>query len=79
MKRKIIFIVLVVSALTLGGCVSRGTIPAADIEPLIEVVGERHDAYVEADESLSEAQKGVALRSTALLRKVVQEARDGND
>lgn len=74
--RRIIPLVLVVAILFIGpGCMRKGYVKVGAIEGLVEKVSTRHDAYINADDSLSDLKKRVALRSTALLRKVVAEAK----
>lgn len=45
------------------------------IDDLTYNVTERHDTYVQDDPALTEAQKQTYLDSSALLRKVVEEAK----
>lgn len=56
-------------------CASRGAIQVDAIETLVEKVSERHDQYVTADPNLSEGDKADFLRSTDLLRKVIEAAK----
>lgn len=58
------------------GCIApRGTIHVDNIGELIDTVSDRHDVYVLQDNELTDLQRHVYLRSTELLRKVVEEAR----
>lgn len=62
---------------TLTGCglfTSAGKIDASVLEDPIEKVTARHDAYTKADESLTELERAVFLRTAELLRQVVREA-----
>ena len=61
-------------ALAASSCV-QGMIRADAIAGLVEPVTDRHDAYVETDEGLADEQRRVYLRSSELLRAVVEEAR----
>jgi len=45
------------------------------IGKLVEDIAKRHDAYVEGDNRTSPVEKRIALRSTALLRATIEEAR----
>lgn len=54
-------------------------VDAQAIAPLIERVGARHDAYVDADPDLSEAQRADAKLDTKLLRQIVQAALGGGE
>ena len=54
----------------------KGNMIRADaIDGLVREVAERHDRYVGADAALSETQKSVYLRSTELLRAVIEAAK----
>lgn len=66
--------VLAVLSLFLAGCATGGIDPEA-IDGLCEKIRQRHDAYVEADESLSDFEKRTYLDSTAQLERVVQAAK----
>lgn len=50
------------------------TIDAAAAGPLILSVCDQHDESVTRDSSLVEAEKAQALRSTALVRAIIEEA-----
>jgi hypothetical protein len=43
--------------------------------PGLEKVLDRHDAYVRADKSLSETLKKIYLRTSELIRQILEEAR----
>lgn len=64
-----------VLALFLAAC-SQGMINVDALEGLVEPVAARHDAYVEADDSLDVAAKADFLRSTAILRDILAAARE---
>lgn len=73
------FRVLLLGAACLGlsGCglfTSAGKIDASVLKDPIEKVAARHDAYVQADESLSEIERRVYLRTTELLQELIREA-----
>jgi hypothetical protein len=75
MKRIAILAVTLVSLACLTSCT--GMISAASVDPLIRTVSDRHDAYVNGDQSLSQVQRETYLRSTTLLRKLLDEAAAG--
>lgn len=50
-------------------------VAGADIAPLIDSIGDRHDAYVAHDDALSPLLRDVYLHSTKILRRLV--AADG--
>lgn len=70
---------LLAACLAFPGCCGAGAVRAEAIAPAVEKVSARHDAYVKADASLSEVDRRIFLRSTELLRKVLAEAREGED
>lgn len=61
---------------TASGCVAPGQVSAHDLKPALDKVCDRHDNYVQADSATSALQKKVFLRSTKLLRQIVDEAVD---
>jgi len=61
-------------ALPLMSC-QTGTISVATFGPGLEKVLDRHDDYVKADDSLSEVVRDIYLKTTELIRKVLEEAR----
>jgi len=65
---------LVLVAATAMGCSSRGTVRADAIDDSVSVVCERHDRYVRADATLSAEDRADFLRTTELLRKVIDAA-----
>ena len=72
----LLLLFLAVIAMSLGaGCSSRGMINADAVETSVMVVSARHDAYVTADPNLSTEDKADFLRSTELLRKVIEAAK----
>ncbi len=66
---------LVTSLFLLSAC-SSGMIHVDAIEGLVEPLTARHDAYVQNDENLSDELKGDYLRSSDILRAVLEEAKD---
>lgn len=69
--KQIITILLLCSCI---GCASR-TVNVDAISDGVFYVTVRHDAYVQGDETLTEAQKQQYLRTSELLRNVVNEAK----
>ena len=66
---------IIVALLGLGiGCSTPGMIKADAIAGSVHDVCERHDAYVNADPTLTPAQKQLRLRSSSLLVQTVDEA-----
>ena len=61
-----------VAVLFVAGC-SANSVRISEISGLINIVSDRHDSYVEADESLSDIERSVYMRSTRLLRELVSE------
>lgn len=59
------------------GCKSDNMIDADRIKSLVETVSERHDAYVDADETLSPELKTFYKNSTQRLLSLVNAASDG--
>lgn len=70
--KSVIFASLIV---LVTGC-SKGTIQVGAIEDLIGNVTTRHDVYVSGDGALTETQKTTYLRSSTLLRDVVEAAKE---
>jgi hypothetical protein len=60
------------------GCVAPGQIAAGDIQDAVHIVSDRHDTYVQSDTTLTEVQSETYLRSTELLRLIVDEAVEGD-
>jgi len=60
-------------ALTLTGC-GRSMISAESIEQPVRNITERHDAYVENDDSLSDVERRTYLRSSEILNDLVDQA-----
>ncbi len=69
---------LVVTAVASLGCSSKGTIHVDAIETLVMKVSERHDRYVTTDPTLVESEKADFLRSTEILRKVIEAAKESS-
>lgn len=57
----------------LAGC-SSNTIRVEAIRDPIRFVADRHDAYVRADESLSDLERETYIRTSRLLRELIEEA-----
>lgn len=57
-----------------SACASKGYVSKAALRPSIVIVAKRHDAYVRKDPELTQSQRDRYLRTTTLLRKVVEEA-----
>jgi len=58
----------------LCGCSAQGTLNANNIKPAVDLVVERHNAYVNADASLSDADKQKFKATANLLSEVVHNA-----
>lgn len=67
---------LAVSASLLSGCAatSKGTIRASEVDATMRGVIERHNAYVVADEALSQPERSTYLTSSALVLNLLDEA-----
>lgn len=68
---------LIVAIWTLGalaGCSANGINPAA-VDGAFRRVADRHDKYVNADDTLSPIEKRIDLRDTTLLRGVLDAAK----
>ena len=71
--RKVALILLLLTFVS--GCCP-GMVRVEAIDGTVDSITERHDAYVEADTTLTDEQKEVYLRSTELLQKLLKEAAD---
>lgn len=60
-------------ALTLGGCHASCLTPE-NVGPAMTAVADRHDFYVNGDNRLTETEREVYTRTTALIRDVLREA-----
>lgn len=58
----------------LYGCQSKGTIVAGAIDVPMTKIMERHDAYVNADSGLTQVERDTYLRSSELMRRVLDTA-----
>jgi hypothetical protein len=67
-------LLLAVLALPLAGC-QTGMVRVDAIEPALTSVMERHDTYVKEDPNLTDLMKEIYLRTTELLRKLLEEAK----
>ncbi len=75
MKKKIAQLVgLAALSALLVGCCPPQTINANAVSQPLQDVSARHDAYINADESLSETEQSIFLRDTELLNMIVDEA-----
>jgi hypothetical protein len=63
-------------ALLLPSCAPLGYIRVSSIAAPARRVMERHDAYVKADESLTDIQRETRLRTSELLERVLKAAED---
>ena len=73
MKRTLAMLTLLLVLFVLVGC--KGTkIDANAFNGVMEPVLERHDFYVTNDDSLSDAERESFLRSSALMRSIVETA-----
>lgn len=64
----------VTALLVLTGCGTPGYVRADAIEGTVRGLVQRHDAYVEADESLSDLDRRIHLRDGELLLRLIEEA-----
>ena len=70
MKR---FLALLFAASMLASC-QMGMIRADAIDGPVNRISDRHDAYVKEDDSLSDEEKSIYLRSSELLKRIIAEA-----
>ena len=78
-RKRHALLVLVASALALGGCQSGGggTIRAEAIKPIATTVLDRHDSFVRGTiraEDLSDVEKETFLRSSQIMRETLEAA-----
>lgn len=73
--KRVLKSVAVLAAVTLASCGSTDMISVDAIEGSVRIVSDRHDEYVREDADLSEDERAIYLRSTELLRRVVDEAK----
>ena len=71
-RRRILL--LAAGPLMFVGCAQRGTVRAEPLLPTAEAIVARHDAYIAADESLTEDERRTYLRSGELLLTVLRDA-----
>lgn len=64
--------VLLCSVIFLVGC--KGMIHINSIKPSLTIVADRHDRYVRADPGLTSVERETQLRTTELLRQILEEA-----
>lgn len=65
--------IAVLSLVLLAGC-GKGYIKAENTAPAIEIILDRHDAYVKADPALDAAHRASELRTSEMVRQVYREA-----
>jgi hypothetical protein len=73
MKKKCAVVISLLSLACLTGCVTPNMIDARSVEPLWRKVLVRHDSLV-AQSNLSQVEQDVALRSSAALSDLLDEA-----
>lgn len=71
--KKALLGLVILGALAASGC-KTSMISVDAIKAPLERVLDRHDAYVKADKSLSDLVKQVYLKTSELLRKLLEEA-----
>ena len=76
MNSKLFFpiLLLICVLLAVGGC--KGMIAVDSVDGILQPVLDRHDAYVTADPNLAVVERSTFLRSTELLRRVVDTAKE---
>jgi len=71
-------IALVLCACTsLGACAQRYSIDARAIDGVARPVLDRHDAYVLTDQDITDLQREINLRDSALVRELLDTALEG--
>lgn len=71
MKRRFTRCALLLIAALSASCAT-DMVRITEIADLVTAVSDRHDAYVTADPTVTDEQKRVFLRSTTLLRMVIE-------
>ncbi len=71
---KTLRVVFLVPVLFLASC-QTGMVRADAIDGPVNRISDRHDTYVREDGSLSDDEKSIYLRSSELLRRIVEEAK----
>lgn len=75
MKQRLMLLIFCVLIMpTAVGC-ETGMIRASALDRTLNPVMDRHDKYVEADQTLTPEERRLQLRSTVLLRRLIQEAK----
>lgn len=64
-----------ITALAVVAC-DAGKVDAEALDGVMHPVLDRHDAYVIEDESLEEVERSTALRSSEIIRRLVDEAKE---
>ena len=68
-----VFVSMIAACALIGGC--KGMIHVDSVEPTLNPVMDRHDAYVKNDTNLTDPEKSTFLRSTEMLRELLVEAK----
>lgn len=71
---KALFATATLACISLSGCGPDQTIDAKALNGVVRPVLERHDEYVEKDSSLQQVERDTYLRSSELVRQLVDEA-----
>lgn len=66
---------VLVALLALTSCKGTGWAHVDEFGPAVELVSDRHDAYVQADQGLQDEQREAFLKTTELLRRLIRELR----
>ena len=74
MKRTTIIVSALLCALAIAGCGPDKVVGAEALAGVMYPVLNRHDAYIEADQTLTGVEQDTALRSSALCRELVETA-----
>ena len=79
MKKRIRTVMGLAALVTIVGCAPRGMIHVSEVDPLFGAIRERHDAYVEQDDRLSNEEQAIYLRSTEIFQSTLDEAKGTPD
>lgn len=74
MKKRLITFAVVAACVALAGCGPKKTIDAEAMDGVARPVLERHDQYVRDDNTLEQVEKDTFLRSSELVRQLLDEA-----
>ena len=72
---KLLKALTLIAACTLVGCGSKGMIRASEVDAAMRAVASRHDAYVAADQNLSDTEKATYTRSSEIVVRVLDAAK----